>query len=470
MKRIVFLTLVWATTVNADINRSWTLLKKSDGDVRSYPQITKGLVESGLYFAAIPYVKEYLYKAKLIQDKKVDLLIDEIVRHVGVKQFEVLPTKFLEKSNAPTLRYILARKYFRTGEYKKSLKVLEQGISKNHPVAPFNFFLKGSAQTILKQYDKAIVSYNQCVDSAEDVEGDAKSAQQKRQIAITKDYCIIGKGRTYFAGGKYEKANLAYLDLSKSSHIWPEILFEEAWNSFYQGNYNRTLGKLVSYKAPVFSYYYNPEIDILRALTFLELCLWADTKKSVDEFYTTYERNYQRVEGFVMSKKRDYKFFYLFAKKFLAGEKTSNELLNKMMSTVTRDPSYRELVESFNNGKDEIEKVNAKVSGRFKSILQKNLRSSLVLQRNLIGSYVRKQLHLHLLNTKKSFKDMSYIKLEVLSRKKRELYGYEKATGRSRGSISNLERTDKQYFWSFNGEFWADELGDYVFSLKSECR
>ena len=28
----------------------------------------------------------------------------------------------------------------------------------------------------------------------------------------------------------------------------------------------------------------------------------------------------------------------------------------------------------------------------------------------------------------------------------------------------------KQYFWNFNGEFWADELGDHVFSLKSECK
>ena len=32
-----------------------------------------------------------------------------------------------------------------------------------------------------------------------------------------------------------------------------------------------------------------------------------------------------------------------------------------------------------------------------------------------------------------------------------------------------VERNEKQYFWDFNGEFWADELGDYVFALKSEC-
>ena len=34
---------------------------------------------------------------------------------------------------------------------------------------------------------------------------------------------------------------------------------------------------------------------------------------------------------------------------------------------------------------------------------------------------------------------------------------------------SDVPRRDYQYFWSFNGEFWNDELGDYVFGLESEC-
>ena len=31
-------------------------------------------------------------------------------------------------------------------------------------------------------------------------------------------------------------------------------------------------------------------------------------------------------------------------------------------------------------------------------------------------------------------------------------------------------RRDDQYYWSFNGEFWNDELGDYVFGLESQCK
>jgi hypothetical protein len=33
-----------------------------------------------------------------------------------------------------------------------------------------------------------------------------------------------------------------------------------------------------------------------------------------------------------------------------------------------------------------------------------------------------------------------------------------------------VNRKDYQYLWNFNGEFWIDELGDYVFALESNCK
>jgi hypothetical protein len=106
-------------------------------------------------------------------------------------------------------------------------------------------------------------------------------------------------------------------------------------------------------------------------------------------------------------------------------------------------------------------------------VLNENLKVSLGMQRNLIGSYIRGQLQLFAAQVVKAFEDMSYIKLEILSKRKTELYediSPSAPDARARGNISHLRRTDKQYFWTFNGEFWADELGDYVFSLKSECK
>ena len=119
-----------------------------------------------------------------------------------------------------------------------------------------------------------------------------------------------------------------------------------------------------------------------------------------------------------------------------------------------------------------VERLKSLPNDSLKAALNENLRESLSLQRNLIGRYIRGQLQLYSAQVTRSFEDMSYISLEVLSKRKTELYDDVslRETGRARGNVAHLRRTDKQYFWTFNGEFWADELGDYVFSLKSECK
>ena len=460
--------MLMSSFASADVNKAWSLLVKSKGSVKYYPSVIDNLVEEKLYFASIPYIKELLTRGKGNHPKQLDILVDKVVTNVGVKQFEVLPTKFLRKSNAPTLKYILAKKYFRQGKYQKALASLNGTIPKNHSAKPFALFLEGSIFSILKKHSSAISAYNECIRSSNSASSYGNE-NRKRQLNINRDYCIVGKARSNFSTGKYEQANLDYLDLSKSSHIWPEVLFEEAWNSFYMRDYNRTLGKLVTYKAPFLSFIHNPEIDVLRALTYMELCLWKDTLKVVDEFYAVNEAEHAQLKKFLRKHGKDYKYFYLLAKSRLNGKKRGNKLLIRMLSSITRDPSFREMFDFFQTGKDELEIINKLPKSRMKNILKLNLKDALILQRNLVGAYVRKSMHLAWHQVNKTFSDMSYIKLEVLSRRKESLYGSAESMNRGRGDIKNLKRTDKQYFWTFNGEFWADELGDYVFSLKSEC-
>jgi hypothetical protein len=90
--------------------------------------------------------------------------------------------------------------------------------------------------------------------------------------------------------------------------------------------------------------------------------------------------------------------------------------------------------------------------------------------RTLIGAYTRAGLASKYDELFTAFEGMSYIKLEILALKKEQLYKTDAIfPGKKRGDVKYIDRNDKQYFWTFNGEFWADELGDYVFALRSEC-
>ncbi len=455
--------------VSAGVDNAWTYLVKSRGSVNSYPSVTNELLQDSLYFTAIPYLKEYLSTNRGRISKDVDALIDAVVTQVGVRQFEVLPQAILNRTSAPIIRYILAKKYFRVGKYNKALKALNGTIPKDHPSKPFALLLEGSIFSITNKTELAVAAYKNCIRETKRQMNQTKNKNRLRQLSVNRDYCIVGVARTEFHGRKYDEATLSYLDLSKDSYVWPEVLFEEAWNSFYQRDYNRTLGKLVTYNAPIMNFVFNPEIEVLKALTYMELCLFDDARKVVDDYYRKYQEDTLAVKKYLSKYGKNYKYFYLLAKSVKNGKKPGNKLLNKLMNSILNDAAFIELIDSFNVGRDEIERVKALSNAKMRKVFTSNLRESLLLQRDLIGAYVRKSLHLNMDYLDKSFEGMTYIKLEVLGRRKEQLYFASNDVNRSRGDIRYLKRNDKQYFWTFNGEFWADELGDYVFSLKSEC-
>ena len=68
------------------------------------------------------------------------------------------------------------------------------------------------------------------------------------------------------------------------------------------------------------------------------------------------------------------------------------------------------------------------------------------------------------------FEKMQFMKIDLLSHLKQKLMEPELASSaeRNRGNRIPVRRND-QLLWTFNGEFWNDEIGDYVFALESEC-
>ena len=451
------------------VNKAWLALKKSRGNVKGHLKVAKYLTRSGLYYVSIPYIKEYLARAGSSRSRRLDKLVDKVVNNVGVRQFEIFPIEVLARSSSPVIRYITAKKYFRVGQYGNALKALNGTIPRNHPIRPFALFLEASIFGFQKKYRSSIASYKTCVEETKRRMRRVKDENQLRQLAINRDYCSIGIARIQFAAGKYGKANLSYLDLPKDSFIWPEMLFEEAWNSFYQKDYNRALGKLVTYRAPVMRSIFNPEIEILKALSYMELCLWNDAQKTVNEFYKEYKRGFSGLQSFLAKHGKNYRFYYLLAKSYQNGKRSGNRLINRILRNITKDPAYIEIRDSLNKGKKEIALLKSLSRGGAKRVFTANLKETLLIQRNLVGAYVRKGIHIYKDQINSAFEGMSYINLEILGREKEAAYDLNTQKSEKRGDIKYLKRNERQYFWTFDEEFWADELGDYVFSLKSEC-
>ena len=177
----------------------------------------------------------------------------------------------------------------------------------------------------------------------------------------------------------------------------------------------------------------------------------------------------ENLTSFLRRNKKNLRFYYLMARDRMGSEINATKTLNKILKSVVNDPSFLEMYESFQNARYEFQRIKGIPNRRLRRVLESIIKNPLALQRNLIGGYVKHRLTLTRKEFNRIFKNLSYVNLEMISRKRSRILNIKQRADRSRGDINYLKRESNQYFWSFNEEFWLDELGDYVFSLKSQC-
>lgn len=425
------------------------------------------LVDGGYHFSAIPWFKDYLVKNSSL-DPQMEEALDKIVAVAGVRPFESLPEGILQRSKSANIKYVLAKRLFKQGKHQAALTQLN-GISTNHAAWPFIANMRGVLFSHEKKYSEALSSFQDCVRSSQSRMSDTAFKVQKDQLESNRDACVAGRARVLFASNSYKDSELAYLDISKDSFIWPEILFEEAWTSYYLKNYNRTLGKLVSYKAPVFDFIFKPEVEVLKALAYMKMCLYEDAKKTVDTFYDDLLEPSRSLRNYLMRQGKNYRFYYNLMADHEEKKASGSALVNSILRSIRKESAYLELKSGLSSAILEYNQLRKQGNSTMRTQLIRNMNTLLDEYRTLVGAYVRAGLVGKYAELYSAFQGMSYIKLEVLAQRKEKLYRSDEVAGKKRGDVRYIERNDKQYFWNFNGEFWADELGDYVFALRSEC-
>ena len=120
-------------------------------------------------------------------------------------------------------------------------------------------------------------------------------------------------------------------------------------------------------------------------------------------------------------------------------------------------------------------KRELKVFNKLKStgrnrVLSKQLKRLLSNKESELNDFIKREMFNYLNKIHQYSYELFKIKLDIISKKRSLIYRSRKLiSSRDRGNRRNLKRTNTQYLWEFDGEFWADELGDYSFGLTSKC-
>ena len=422
---------------------------------------------NGLYFSLIPTLKTKIVSLSLTRSDVE--AITEITERFGGEQFEQLSSSYLRKIDSGATTYLAAKQMFKDSKYGQALKLVKKSLSSKDSLNPYKYLLAGSASSLLRKNKDAKEYFRKCIETSRANRGSSDDQQIfNKEIGYAYDSCLVGLARIEFQEKNFVVANELYGRLDKSSLIWPEILFEEAWNSFYQNDFNRTLGKLITYNSPFIAHVFNPEVEILNAMTYLELCRYDDAKKTINEFYKKYKKDAEILGYFNKRYKNKPSKLGSILVNFDRSPVETNKLIKKLLKAINRDLAFMRMDNNLQKIKEELRLVKNVTDRRMKKKLAANLKRAYLDQIKIIGAYGQRILKRQENMLNKSMVGMSYINLEIIKKLKRKFFAGDESSGQV-GNIKNLKRSSSQYLWDFNGEFWADELGDYVFALKSSC-
>tara|TARA_Y100000590_G_scaffold469003_1_gene654356 strand:- start:3539 stop:5056 length:1518 start_codon:yes stop_codon:yes gene_type:complete len=462
---------------------------------KAYAWTSAGLMQAGLYQSALYFFIRTLEMNDLPAKRVVlkhseslmlrvgsDVLRNPLIRYTSYNDYD--------PRNRSAFLYTRSRESLLKGNIKDAINEVN-GMSVQSPLFPFGLMVRGTSFAIQGNQNAALSDYKKCVRIADQsLEGldqrnegefvnEVYIKQAETQLDDLKARCQAGVGRVLYQFNQFEQAEIAYDRISKDTFVWTDILFEQAWNAFAKREYNRSLGKLVSYKSPALQFVFNSEVDVLRAQSYLALCLYSDANKVINQFNAKYGRIGIELNRFLNQNKKSVLVFYQKGKNALQGKLHTKNKMNKLLNRFVRSPYFQNLVQSENQVVREaaaMKRFDQFYAGKyanskkgFVGFLNQVLKWRVRTIQRIGGTFVRNSLIDHHQILLSDFDKIAFIKLEMLQRAKdRLVYAKSESEMRTRGNIEPSRRDD-QYRWGFNGEFWNDEIGDYVFGLESEC-
>lgn len=469
MKKLILLLTFALVSLNtqASLKKAERLFKKDRA--KYLEQVIEELMKSKYFFSASLMAKDYLIENDKIS-QRFEKRLETLILKTGTQSFLPLSNNVLEKHNSPSLSLVLGIKYFKRNRFKEAIHVLDR-IPKKHRFSPESWMIKASSYTMLKNESKALLTYKGCYELAGNFESRSKNEKLKRYFEILKETCHIHVARVYYTRKDYKKALDLYDRIPKHSYKWPYLLLEKAWSHYYLKDYNRTLGILTTYKSPLLSSYFSAESEVLNALSYFRMCLWNDTLKVIEQYYKVYKTKSDDLKKILVKHKKSHTFFLKLLFTDVQKTEKANAFIRNLVTQVKKQVKFSVDVVNYKKAQNELKFVRKMKKSPFKTLLMKDLKTEISWRAKHLNHLLKVAMFDFLNDIHRFSFEMFNIKLEIYAQQRNLVYKNKRLVSyRNRGSDENIAREDHQQFYNFRGEFWADELGEYSFGLKSNCQ
>lgn len=375
---------------------------------------------------------------------------------------ELFPDRVEEKYR-DELAYYLGQHYFNVGERELALQYLGF-VTEVSPFFNETLFLKGITHIRLEQPREALAEFQRL----EELTRRGGSDRQLNELAQ------LSLARTYYGAGNYEQALELYGGIARNSEYWLDSLFESSWGYYQLEQFNRALGNLHSLNSPFFNDEYYPEAPVLQAVILFYNCRWADVRVSLEEFDFTYSPLLDELRTSIASLASDEEFYEFLQQTTGQSGRRFDPRLQQIVNATLADRTIRNSVAFIEELDRELGYIAGSDPGWAASDIGAFLRQEILATRDFAraeaGSLVRARLVGIADELAGHERAMSSIQVEtdlaeanaISSDLEAELFRGE--------STDDVNAESSEYMvWTFDGEYWRDELGFYYYHINSQC-
>jgi len=293
-----------------------------------------------------------------------------------------------------------------------------------------------------------------------------------------KELSDLNIARVRYEAKDFPEALAYYSQIPRDSDNWLESLFESSWAYFMMAKHNNVLGEIHTLQSPFFIDRFYPESYIIQAITFLKLCRIKETKKSLVEFSKRYKPVMSSLRSLLERTRSNPRDLYKLVQSYRAGSLNKYREVWPILDSLSRTDYYKESKDAVRFSNREIARLKRKPQWR-SSGLQKSLLGFLRKKKSLASSASGKRLYGAARDSYEYLKELNNqtirinteLLLKNLDRLREELnIPVQVKKGDFIGGRKKLKVGQSLEYWPFEGEYWEDELGYYVYNLQSKCR
>lgn len=421
------------------------------------------------YYQGLTYFELGLYHSSYVSFRSVLQAPDERFREVYEKAIKnavtiadrldqvdklgsvlsKMDSKLIPTSVASLARYSTGLYRFHTGKNIEAESDLKS-VSADSPFYPKALYHLGILATKKKNYNEALFYFEKVVGATKG----KKSWYELEELAR------LNLARTAYSADEIEKSVQLYSKFLSSSPYWLDILLEASWPLLKMGDTTVSLGNLHTVLSPYYKEDLVGEAYILRATLLHKLCKYEEMRRDLAAFFKIYDPIIRSMEKETASLGSAESYFRAYRDK--------KGLNSAFIRVIDRDQGVQKnlkIMELLQEERVGLAKISRNEQTQRMISQLDGLKQELG---NESGQVIRNIHKRKLSELLKQREQANYLKVEVVTGEKELIESQRGLPGKKEVDVTATVAPG-YLFWPFNGEYWEDELGAYIYTTESSC-